>query len=198
MNILAVADVEDKFIWEYFNREKFKDVDLIISCGDLKASYLEFLVTMIPAPLIYVHGNHDTRYKQKPPEGCISIEDKIYIHPSGVRVLGLGGSMRYHPEKSHQFSEKEMEKRIAKLKKTNKKANGFDILVTHSPAYKIGDGKDIAHTGFSCFITLMDTYKPKYFLHGHQHSCYDRKIPKKNVHGGTKIINVGPYYLFEY
>ena len=33
--------------------------DAIISCGDLPASYLTFLVTMANRPLFYVHGNHD-------------------------------------------------------------------------------------------------------------------------------------------
>jgi len=198
MNILAVSDVEDKYIWDHFDKERFKNVDLIISCGDLKAAYLEFLVTMIPAPLLYVHGNHDTRYADNPPEGCINIEDKVYIHQNGVRVLGLGGSMRYRPERPHQYSEREMEKRTVKLKRTIKKTKGIDIFVAHSPAYKIGDGEDIAHTGFKCFITLLDNYEPKLFLHGHQHACYNRKMSRKHTYLNTDIINVGPYYLFEF
>lgn len=198
MNILAVSDIEDKYIWDHFDRERFKDVDLIISCGDLKAAYLEFLVTMIPAPLLYVHGNHDTRYDDKPPEGCIDIDGKVYIHENGVRIAGLGGSMRYRPEASHQYSEKQMVRRAEKIKRIIKKAQGIDIFVTHSPALGIGDGEDIAHTGFEIFLTLMDEYNPKYMLHGHQHICYNRRIPRKQIYKATKIVNVGPYYMFEY
>lgn len=198
MNILAVSDIEDKYIWDHFDRERFKDVDLIISCGDLKAAYLEFLVTMIPAPLLYVHGNHDTRYKDNPPEGCINIDGKVYIHENGVRIAGLGGSMKYRPDALHQYNEKEMMRRVNKMKRTIKKTKGIDILVTHSPALGIGDGKDIAHTGFEIFITMMDDYNPKYLLHGHQHSCYNRRISRKQIHKATQIINVGPYYMFEY
>lgn len=198
MNILAVADTENKYIWEYFDKEKFKDVDLIISCGDLKASYLEFLVTMIPAPLLYVPGNHDTRYADKPPEGCINIDGEIYIHKNGVRVLGLGGSIKYRPEKIFQYSEEEMQKRTIKLRRTIKKAGGFDILVAHNPALGLGDGNDAAHKGFRCFLSMLNTYKPKYFLHGHQHASYNRKLSRKNKYLNTQIINVGPYYLFEY
>ena len=51
LRILAVSDLESKFIWEHFDPELFRGVDLILSCGDLKASYLSYLVTMIPAPL---------------------------------------------------------------------------------------------------------------------------------------------------
>ncbi len=46
-----MSDFESKFIWDYFDPQVFKGVDVIISCGDLKASYLSYLVTMIPAPL---------------------------------------------------------------------------------------------------------------------------------------------------
>ena len=198
MNILAVSDIEDKYIWDHFDKEKFKDVDLIISCGDLKATYLEFLVTMIPAPLLYVHGNHDTRYDNKPPEGCINIDGKVYIHKNGVRIAGLGGSMRYRPDAPYQYTEKEMKRRASKIKRTIKKAKGIDIFVSHSPALGIGDGEDIAHTGFEIFITMMDEYNPKYMLHGHQHSCYNRRISRKQAYKATQIINVGPYYMFEY
>ncbi len=50
MRILAVSDFESRFIWDYFDPAVFKGVDIIISCGDLKAFNLSFLVTMIPAP----------------------------------------------------------------------------------------------------------------------------------------------------
>ena len=199
MKILAVADTEDKFIWDYFDKEKFKDVELIISCGDLKANYLEFLVTMIPAPLLYVHGNHDEIYYKEPPEGCIDIDGKVYIHDNGIRILGLGGSMRYRPDRQDQYTESEMEKRIGKLRRIIKKTGGIDIFVAHSPAYKIGDGEDTAHTGFKCFINLvLNCYRPKYFLHGHQHASYNRRMKRKHKYLNTEIINVGPYYLFDY
>ena len=96
MKILFLADEESKVYWEYFKKEDFKDIDIIVSCGDLNPSYLSFLTTMVGIPLLYVHGNHDDKYKDKPPEGCISIEDKVYVY-EGVRfallfvgILGFG------------------------------------------------------------------------------------------------------------
>ena len=62
MKILAIADVEEKSLWDFYDREKTKGVDLIISCGDLNRHYLDFLVTMTNCPLLYVHGNHDDDY----------------------------------------------------------------------------------------------------------------------------------------
>ena len=96
MKILAISDVESKYLWDYFQPEKLEGVDLILSCGDLKASYLTLLATFTHAPLLYVHGNHDTDYQRRPPEGCTCIEDTVY-EVNGVRIAGLGGSVRYKP-----------------------------------------------------------------------------------------------------
>lgn len=197
MKILAVADTEDRYIWDFFDPERFSGIDLIVSCGDLKPAYLEFLVTMIPAPLVYIYGNHDTRYRDKPPQGCEDIDGDIYVHSSGLRILGLGGSMRYRPHVAHQYSECEMAKRIAKLRKKLRKYDGFDILITHAPAYNIGDGEDVTHRGFESFIQLIVSYSPMYMLHGHQHHCYDSRIPKQHIYNNTKIVNVGPYTIIE-
>ena len=62
MKILAISDEESKYLWDYFEKEKLKGIDLIISCGDLEAEYLSFLTTMTSIPVLYVHGNHDERY----------------------------------------------------------------------------------------------------------------------------------------
>ena len=77
MKILVLSDVPSKWLWDFFERDKLEEYDLILSCGDLPAEYLSFLVTFAKGPLLYVHGNHD-HYDRKPPEGCICIEDQIY------------------------------------------------------------------------------------------------------------------------
>ena len=78
MKILFLADEEEKSLYEFFDPQRLEGVDLIISCGDLSRHYLEYIVTMARCPLLYVRGNHDRRYTQEPPEGCIDIDDKIY------------------------------------------------------------------------------------------------------------------------
>ena len=77
MKILLVSDKESPYYWDYYQPGRLDEFNLMISCGDLKASYLRFLVTMGRAPLLYVHGNHDLTYEQDPPEGCDCIEDKL-------------------------------------------------------------------------------------------------------------------------
>ena len=105
MKILFLSDEESKAYWDYFRKEDFSEIDLIVSCGDLKASYLSFLATMTTVPVLYVHGNHDDKYEINPPDGCICIEDDIYEY-EGVRILGLGGSYRYKMGRWTEISEK--------------------------------------------------------------------------------------------
>ena len=69
MKILIVSDEECPALWEYYVPGRLKEFDLILSCGDLNAQYLSFLVTMARCPVLYVHGNHDTDYKHNPPCG---------------------------------------------------------------------------------------------------------------------------------
>ena len=197
MKILLLADRESPYIWDHFDKSKFADIDIMISCGDLKSSYLSFLVTMINAPLYYIHGNHDKNYSHQPPDGCICIEDKIIVH-DGVRIAGLGGSIEYNGG-PHQFSPNKMMKRAKKLTQGlfNKKKE-FDILVTHSPAKGLGDGEGFAHQGFPAFNWLLDTYKPKYHLHGHQHLNYGVNQQRIIEYNETTIINGFDYYIFDF
>ena len=62
MKILAVSDVPSDQYYEYFKPGMLDEFDLILSCGDLRPEYLEFLVTMAHCSLVYVHGNHDDSY----------------------------------------------------------------------------------------------------------------------------------------
>jgi Icc-related predicted phosphoesterase len=195
VKILIVSDKEDKYIWDYFDKKRFEDIDLIISCGDLKASYLEFLTTMINVPLFYVPGNHDKTYVEKPPEGCICI-DSQFIKYKDIRILGFGGCNEYRGG-PFQYTQKEMHKKISKLRYKLWKNKGFDILVTHAPAKGLGDGDDMCHQGFEAFNKLLDKYSPKYFFHGHQHLTYERN-PRIITFKNTTIINAFKYHIVEY
>ena len=195
MKILAIADEESKYLWDFFEKEKLEGIDLILSSGDLNPRYLSFLATFTSAPVLYVHGNHDDKYERIPPEGCICIEDQIYEH-EGVRILGLGGSMRYQPG-VNQYTEKEMVKRVKKLRFKLFRKKGFDILLTHSPAYQLNDGRDLPHQGFQVFNTLMDKYKPRFFIHGHVHMAYGRQHKRYDQYGDTHVINAFERCVFD-
>ena len=48
MNILILSDQESKLLYEYYDPERIKDIDLIISCGDLPPEYLTFFCQRVP------------------------------------------------------------------------------------------------------------------------------------------------------
>ncbi len=196
MRILAIADEESAYLWDYYEKSKLEGIDLIISCGDLDPNYLSFLTTMSSIPVLYVHGNHDNKYEQTPPEGCVCIEDTIYEF-QGLRILGLGGSMRYRPG-PYQYTEREMQRRIRRLGWQLFRRHGFDILVTHAPAYELNDGRDLPHQGFKCFRTLIEKYRPRFFLHGHVHLSYGREHKRYDKYLDTHVINACGRYVFDY
>lgn len=195
MRILFISDKESEEYWDYFRKESFSDIDLIVSCGDLQPEYLSFLATMTSLPVLYVRGNHDDKYETNPPEGCICIEDDIYVY-NGVRILGLGGSYRYK-DGVNQYTDAQMNRRIRRLGVKIFFKRGFDILVTHAPAYGVNDSRELCHRGFSGFCRLMEKYSPKYFVHGHVHMNYGRQFPREDRVGETKVINAYRHYVVE-
>lgn len=197
MKILVLADQESKYLWDYYEKSKLEGIELIISCGDLSPQYLSFLATFSRAPVLYVHGNHDTCYNDTPPDGCICIDDRLYVY-NGVRILGLGGSMEYkYGGSDYQYSERAMRKRVNRLRWRIRCKKGIDILVSHSPAYRINDSDDIPHTGFKCFRSIMEEYKPSYFVHGHVHINYGRDFVRESKYCDTTIINAYERYIIE-
>ena len=195
MKILAIADVESKALWDYFDKTRLEGIDLIISAGDLNPHYLSFLATFTTAPVLYIHGNHDERYEKTPPDGCICIEDQVFSF-RGIRIAGLGGCMRYKPG-PNMYTEKQMQRKAGKLKSRIRKTGGIDILVTHAPAYGLNDGDDMPHRGFQCFLKFMDTYHPALFIHGHVHANYGGRFKRESAYGQTKIVNAYERYVIE-
>lgn len=187
MKILALADRECPALWDYYTPGRLADYDLIISCGDLKASYLSFLVTMARAPLFYVHGNHDTHYDIRGPEGCNCIDDKLVIYRE-LRIIGLGGSRNYNNGK-YQYTDLQMSRRWKALRNAIELAGGLDIVVAHAAPLGLGDGRDNAHIGFEAFNELIDKYRPAYLLHGHLHMNYGKELRRVHQRGETKIVN---------
>ena len=196
MRILVLADVESKYYWDYFEKSKLDGIDLILSCGDLKPEYLSFLATDAKIQILYVRGNHDDIYETHPPDGCICFEDMIYTY-QGIRIMGLGGSIRYKQGKN-QYTQAEMKSRVRRLRRKMRKSKGIDILLTHAPAYHINDGEDRPHEGFEAFVQILDTFRPKCFIHGHVHMSYSRSHKRESMYKDTRIINGFEKYVFDY
>ena len=194
MRILAVSDRRHKALYDYFDRHRWEDIDLVISCGDIDARYLSFLVTMLPKPLLYVPGNHDERYLKEPPEGCDPLDDRV-VRVGSVRIGGLGGSFWYNG-KDLQYTERQMGRRGKKLIRKARRLGGLDILVTHAPPKGVHDQTDVCHQGFQSFWDIIHTLHPRVLVHGHNHEVY-RNEDRDILVEGTRIINAFEYYQFE-
>lgn len=197
MKVLVVADVEDKMLYDFFRKDRVEGVELIVSCGDLKASYLDFLMTMVNVPMIYIRGNHDDSFASNPPLGAECIEDRVFKY-KGVRFVGLGGCVGSKPGALNMYTEGAMKRRIIKLLPRLAITRGFDVLVTHAPAKGYGDMEGShTHMGFECFNKFMNKYHPKYMFHGHVHNNYGN-VKMVNEHpSGTQIINACGYRIVD-
>jgi uncharacterized protein len=208
MKILAVSDQVLDSIYRPYVKESYPDIDLIIGCGDLPFYYLEFLVSALDVPLVYVRGNHD-HGPQYTIEGRVlqGVQGGVDLHGRVVSLdslllAGLEGSIRYRPGAPLMYSQAEMRWQMGRLLPRlllNRVRYGrfLDILITHSPPFGIHDRSDLAHTGFKIFRPFMRYFKPRYLLHGHIHIYRQDTIRQTRYHS-TEIINVFPARVIEF
>jgi Icc-related predicted phosphoesterase len=218
MKILCVADHIDPLVYSPNVKQRFSDVELVISAGDLPMRYLGFLSSSFNKPVVFVFGNHNLdnfhRFKKRPAIassnpagepvetnyfGSTSAEDRM-VKVKDLLILGLGGSRRYN-KGEHQYTEFQMFTRM--LRKVprllwNKLVHGryLDILLTHASPYGIHDKADACHMGFKSFLWFMDKFKPEYLLHGHIH-LYDLNAQRETRYNGTTVINVYDHYILD-
>jgi len=199
MRILALSDRRDALIDSSALKKNFSDVDLIAGCGDLPASYLEYVVSVLNVPLVYVPGNHDSDMYHVP--GGINLDGRV-VHLNGMTLAGLGGSIRYKPHGRHQYTQTEMRWRtVGLLRRVIAKPicwrRGVDVFLTHSPMYGVHDGPDGPHTGFHAFHSFVRFARVHCMLHGHVHVIRNLVATHTETQG-MDIINVFPQRVLEY
>ncbi len=186
--------------------ERFGAVDVVVSCGDLPYSYLEFIVCMLNVPCFFVHGNHDhPEYTANgrtltEPGGWLDLDGRA-AEAQGLLLAGLEGSARYKPGAPYQYTERQMAWKVWRLAPAlllNRMRSGrfLDVLITHSPPRGIHDGDDCAHRGFETFLAFMDHFEPRYLLHGHKH-VYGPQ-PTRTQYARTEVINVHPFRVIDF
>jgi len=213
LKILCISDQIDPQVYSPQIKERFADIDLILSAGDLPMDYLDFIISSLNKPLFFVFGNHHTEdlkhYKKlwNTPEitveneymGCGAIHLGSKIKAEGGFILaGFGGSMRYN-NGSNQFTEFEMFIEIIKIIPSllwNRITRGrfVDVLLTHAPPKGIHDRKDKCHWGFKAYLWFIRTFKPKLFIHGHIH-LYDLADVRCTKFNETTVINAFSHYV---
>lgn len=218
MSTVRVLVVADELAPQLYRPEvRELEPDLVISCGDLPFEYLEFLVTMLNVPLLFVPGNHDPELASRLPEpvlpqswswksqfgdepgprGCENIDGRV-VEVAGLRIAGLGGCIRYN-DGPNQYSQRQMTRRALLLEARSRTRlfgrRDIDLLVTHAPPTGFGKAPDPAHLGISALTRLTRVLQPTYLLHGHIHP-YGITQPDRRA-GTTTIVNVIPYRLME-
>lgn len=209
LRILAVSDEVDQRIYSPSIRERMGDVDMVISCGDVPATYLEFLTDALHREVYYVLGNHaeeitrvGVRGIPRHPEGCVDVGFTVVRDPlTGLLIAGLPGSPRYSDQDPVQFTEFQMKWRMLRMAPRllwNRLRYGraIDLLVTHAPPRDVGDREDPAHRGFIAMRTFIKWTKPRWHLHGHIH-LYDRSVEHTQTLHETQIVNVYPFQRLE-
>ena len=211
MQILAVSDQVHDALYGPGVRTLFPNIDLLVSCGDLPYAYLDYIQTLLNAPLVYVLGNHDRviygegGQRISGPEGGWNLDGRIV--PIRLRdgrtllVAGLEGS-RYYGGAEHQYTEGQMWAKIAAMTPRllwNRAIHGrsVDVIVSHAAPRGIHDGSDPCHRGFSSFLWLMRWARPKVWIHGHVHASYGYDVKPVTVHG-TQVINAFEVRLLEF
>ena len=218
MKILCIADDKDPLVYSSHITERYGDVDMIISSGDLPLKYYEFIVSSLNKPFYFVFGNHHTEALTRRAGneshqlldfhknlgwgvGGVCIDGKVVRdRDTDLLLAGLGGSMRYnHGE--HQFTEFDMFLRVVRmiprlLYNRIRYGRFLDLLVTHAPPRGIGDAEDRCHTGFIVFLWFMRWFRPRYLLHGHVH-LLDLNLPRMTRYDHTDVINIYGRYLLE-
>jgi uncharacterized protein len=179
-------------------RRRYSDVDLIVSCGDMPSTYLDFISSVLSVPLLYVRGNHDEMYDDEPPGG-INLHN-YYFEYNGISFIGLEGSIKYN-EGVIQYTQHEMRLMVLQLAprlRYNRWRRGFgaDIFVAHSPAKGIHDAEDLPHNGFQSFLNFMQWYRPRFMIHGHVHT-WDRRKTVETDYYDTKILNINPFTVLD-
>ena len=59
MKILCVSDNTDSLIYSVNAPVRYKDIDLVISAGDLPLRYYDYIQTVLRKDVFYVYGNHN-------------------------------------------------------------------------------------------------------------------------------------------
>ena len=212
MRILCISDQVDPLVYSPRMRERFKDVDLVLSAGDLPPEYLGFITSMLNKDMVYVTGNHDLGELEahgvarwsggvtaSSETGALDVGFRIR-QVEGLIILGLPGSMLYN-NGTNQYSEIAMGIRIALLVPRllfNRLLLGraVDIVLAHAPPRGMHDRDDICHRGFKSFLWLMRTFKPKWLVHGHIH-LYDLGDVRVSAYGATTVINAFGHWILD-
>jgi predicted phosphodiesterase len=111
LKILAVSDMVVYRLYSAKVAERFAGVEMILGCGDLPYEYLEFLVSAMNIPLLYVPGNHEPTHADTTRNAQVEGGSFLDLRVKRVKDLntaGICGNVRYRPNCANQYNQAEM------------------------------------------------------------------------------------------
>ena len=198
IKVLSISDQVDPLVYSNTLKERYGDVEFVISCGDLSYLYLEYIISVLNRPLYFVHGNHDPLQElnlgePRPyPFGAQNLHRGI-VRKHGLLMAGVEGSILYNRRTPYQYTQGMMWNHVFRLVPGllfNKIIHDrfLDIFITHAPPKGIHEGSDWAHQGINAFRWLINTFQPAYHFHGHIHNYHPDAVYETSL-GGTQVIN---------
>ncbi len=219
MKILCIADHIDPLVYSAGIKQRFQDVELVLSAGDLPLSYYDFIMSTLNKPLLFVFGNHnlkgmehfrgvsDTlgrfsalrREVEAPATGAVYLNGRVR-REKGLLLAGLDGS-RWYNGGENQYTDLQVYLRLALLMPRlllNRLLHGryLDVLLTHAPPLGLHDGQDPCHRGFRALLWFMRVFKPRYLVHGHIH-LYSADAVRVSSYDQTTVVNAYDHALIE-
>ncbi len=202
MNILLLSDIHSNTYTLLTRLPKIiseNEINLCLISGDLTnfAPIRAFQKTMNLVcqimegrPIVWVPGNCDPREALDVGriECAINAHARI-VEVEGLKIFGIGGSLKGPFETNIEFTEEEFSKIISE-----NLTGDFDILLLHEPPYmtKVDIVYD-KHVGSKTIRALIEEKTPKLVVCGHIHES-------KNIDyvGESIVINPGPFKLGHY
>ena len=179
------------------------DGDILIHAGDYalardsagrvreKSSFDAWLATLPHLHKIFVQGNHDEGKPGSPIsrlQHATSLVDKlteVVVRGRTVRIYGSPWQPQFKGWPTF-LPPKDCEAMFAQIPKN------LDVLITHTPMYKYGDGDNGYDAGDRGLLKAIKEKRPKLSVFGHIHDGWPRagSVPGTGVVEGTTFINV--------
>ena len=215
LRILAVGDEETL-------RDKppeLGQVDLLVNCGDLSPSYLDFLICKYqPSARVMVYGNHDKIFyhNENYEDQCYSevykgmyiINDSLHrVKKNGISGLsrdvllcGYSGAMAYG-KRPFFFNEKQAASFVRNLRvKDFFSSLDMDIMVSHCAPDIDGliKNEDLFHKPSKSLGEIYGKFQPKLWFYGHIHPRSTNEQLDFLVNDEMYLLNVVPYKFVEF
>lgn len=219
MKILCISDHIDPLVYSQGIKQRFKDVELVLSAGDLPLSYYDFIMSALNKPLLFVFGNHNLkgleyyrartdalarfqplrRETEMPAGGAVHLHGRVR-REKRVLVAGLGGS-RWYNGGENQYTDLQAYLLLALLVPRlvlNRLRFGryLDVMLTHAPPRGLQDGEDPCHRGFKALLWFMRVFRPRYLVHGHIH-LFSGGAARTTRYRQTTVVNAYDHVVIE-